>query len=65
MSVNVHIEHLVLDALPLSPGEAAQVRLAVQAELGRLFGNRQQLAPNPQAALGRQIALALYQHIRA
>ncbi len=65
MSVNVHIEHLVLDALPLSAGEASQVRLAVQAELGRLLGNRQQSAPNPQAALGRQIALALYQHIRA
>ena len=37
MKINLHIERLVLDGLPLSSREGPQVRRAVQAELSRLL----------------------------
>lgn len=37
MKINLHIERLVLDGLPLSSVEGPQLRRAVQAELSRLL----------------------------
>lgn len=39
-SVNVHIERLVLEGLPLGTHEGPLVQAAIEAELGRLFGER-------------------------
>lgn len=38
MSVHVHIEHLVLDGLPVGAADGPAVQAAVQAELARLLG---------------------------
>jgi hypothetical protein len=40
MKINLHIERLVLDGLPVNGHDAPQVRTAVQAELSRLLGSR-------------------------
>jgi hypothetical protein len=40
MNVNLHIERLVLEGLPFTSRDAALVREAVQAELARLFDQR-------------------------
>jgi hypothetical protein len=40
MSIRLHIDHLVLDGLPVSPAQGAQVKAAVEAELGRLLSER-------------------------
>lgn len=40
MSVSLHIDRLVLDGLPLAPGQAPLVQAAVEAELARLFAER-------------------------
>ena len=37
MKINLHIERLVLEGLPLSSGQAPLVQLAVQQELTRLL----------------------------
>jgi len=37
MSVRLHIEHLVLDGLPLEAADGPAVRTAVEAELTRLL----------------------------
>lgn len=37
MDINLHIERLILDGLPLAPAQSAQVRAAVEAELSRLL----------------------------
>jgi hypothetical protein len=37
MKINLHIERLVLEGLPLSSGQAPIVQLAVQQELTRLL----------------------------
>jgi hypothetical protein len=37
MNVRLHIERLVLDGLPLAPGQAPLVQAAVEAELARLI----------------------------
>lgn len=37
MNVRLHVERLVLDGLPLAPGQAPLVQAAVEAELARLF----------------------------
>ena len=37
MKVRLHIEHLLLDGLPVSNAQGAQVKAAVEAELGRLL----------------------------
>ena len=37
MNINLHIERLVLDGLNLGPGQGAQVKDAVEAELSRLL----------------------------
>lgn len=37
MNINLHIERLILDGLPLSPAHRAQVQAAVEAELSRLL----------------------------
>ena len=37
MNINLHIERLVLDGLPVNHGENAFVKTAVEAELGRLL----------------------------
>jgi hypothetical protein len=37
MSIRLHIEHLLLDGLPVSRSQGAQVKAAVEAELGRLL----------------------------
>lgn len=47
MNVRLHIEHLVLDGLPVSHAQGEQVKAAVEAELGRLLskgGVSQELA---------------------
>lgn len=64
MTVHVHIERLVLDGFALSRREAAQVRHAVESELGRLFGDPRPAVVNGQSALGRRIALSLFRQIR-
>jgi hypothetical protein len=38
MKINLHIERLVLEGLPLSSAQAPMVQLAVQQELTRLLG---------------------------
>ena len=38
MNINLHIERLVLDGLPLTRREGALVQAAVEAELVRLLG---------------------------
>jgi hypothetical protein len=37
MNIRLHIEHLVLEGLPVSRAQGAQVKAAVEAELGRLL----------------------------
>ncbi|HEV3166193.1 MAG TPA: hypothetical protein VGZ22_19365 [Isosphaeraceae bacterium] len=37
MSIHIHIEKLVLEGLPLGPGQEAQVGAAVRSELARLL----------------------------
>jgi hypothetical protein len=37
MNINLHIERLVLDGIPLSPGERPLLQAAVKAELTRLL----------------------------
>jgi hypothetical protein len=37
MNIQLHIERLVLDGLPLGPGGGARVQAAVEAELARLL----------------------------
>lgn len=37
MNINVHIEHLVLDGLPIARHQARLVQSAVEAELGQLL----------------------------
>jgi len=39
MKINLHIERLVLDGLPLADGQGAIVRAAVEGELARLLGD--------------------------
>jgi hypothetical protein len=44
MKINVHIERLILDGLPIERRDGPAVQAAVEAELARLF-NSGQLAP--------------------
>jgi hypothetical protein len=37
MNINLHIERLVLDGLPVGHGQGALIKAAVEAELGRLL----------------------------
>ena len=37
MNINLHIERLILDRLPLGAGQGALVQAAVEAELSRLL----------------------------
>ena len=37
MNINLHIERLVLDGLPIESSQARRVQAAVEAELGRLL----------------------------
>jgi hypothetical protein len=37
MNINVHIERLILDGLPVGSAQGASVRAAVEAELARLI----------------------------
>jgi hypothetical protein len=37
MNVNLHIERLILDGLPIGAGQSALVQAAVEAELSRLL----------------------------
>ena len=37
MTIRLHIEHLVLDGLPVTSAQGAQVKAAVEAELSRLL----------------------------
>jgi hypothetical protein len=39
MKINVHIERLILEGLPVSGHEGPHVRAAVEAELSRLLGH--------------------------
>jgi len=40
MKINLHIERLILEGLPVNSHDGAQVRAAVEAELSRLLGSR-------------------------
>jgi hypothetical protein len=40
MNINLHIERLVLDGIPLGPGQGPLLQAAVEAELTRLLANR-------------------------
>ena len=44
MKINVHIERLILDGLPIERRDGATVQAAVEAELARLF-NAGELSP--------------------
>ena len=44
MKINVHIERLILDGLPIERRDAAAVQAAVEAELKQLF-NSGELSP--------------------
>jgi hypothetical protein len=48
MNINIHIERLVLDGLPISHSQRPLVQAAVEAELARLLA-ADGLAPNLQA----------------
>ncbi len=37
MNINLHIERLILDGLPIEPRQRAQVQAAVETELARLL----------------------------
>jgi hypothetical protein len=37
MRIEVHIDRLVLDGLPIAPSDGARIRTAVQRELGRML----------------------------
>lgn len=37
MKINLQIEHLILDGLPLGPGDGARVRAAIERELTPLL----------------------------
>jgi len=39
MKINLHIERLILEGLPVNSHDGPQVRAAVQAELSRLLGS--------------------------
>lgn len=39
MSINFHIEHLVLDGINLTPGQLHLLRASVKSELTRLLNN--------------------------
>lgn len=39
MNINLHIDRLVLDGIPLVPGERPLLQAAVEAELTRLLAN--------------------------
>lgn len=39
MNINLHIEHLVLDGIPLGPGQRPLLQAAVEAELTRLLSS--------------------------
>jgi hypothetical protein len=56
MTIRIHIEHLVLEGLPLGAHEGPQVQAAVEAELARLMGGG---APPPGGATARVTALAI------
>jgi hypothetical protein len=45
MSIEVHIERLVMEGFALSGHEAAAVRLALEQELGRLLGETGAASP--------------------
>ncbi len=40
MNINLHIERLILDGLPVEARDSALVQAAVEAELGRLLSER-------------------------
>jgi hypothetical protein len=40
MNINLHIERLILDGLPLTHAQGALVQAAVEAELGRMLSER-------------------------
>jgi hypothetical protein len=48
MNINLHIERLILDGLPLTGNQGALLQAAVEAELARLL-TESGLAPNLQA----------------
>jgi len=48
MNINVHIERLILDGLPIEVGQGALVQAAVEAELARLLAEGS-IAPGPQS----------------
>lgn len=39
MKIDLHIERLILDGLPIDSGQSAEVQAAVEAELARLLMN--------------------------
>lgn len=39
MNINLHIERLVLDGIPLAPGERPLLQAAVEAKLARLLAS--------------------------
>lgn len=39
MNINLHIERLILDGIPLGPGQHHMLRAAVEAELTRLLAS--------------------------
>ncbi|MUL34942.1 hypothetical protein [Gloeocapsopsis dulcis] len=45
MNINVHIERLILDGVPIAPSQRPLLQAAVEAELGQLLAE-QGLAPN-------------------
>ena len=40
MNIQLHIERLILDGVPLGAGEGPRLQAAVEIELGRLLGER-------------------------
>ena len=40
MTTRVHIDRVVLDGVPIAPAQASRVRVALEAELGRLLADR-------------------------
>jgi hypothetical protein len=75
MKINLHIERLVLDGLPISRRDGPAIETAVRSELSRLLGSGQftssqavasakvpaiTLNSTTPSAIGQQIATSIY-----
>ena len=61
MTIRVRIDRVILDGVPISAAQAPHVRAAIEAELGRLLGER----GVPRDGAGRPLRAAATPSLRA